>query len=210
MKSVHLVLIVAVALGVSGAKAKADTVDPSVGGVAVEAVVPPSSHVVATEGGKSEKERICVSVTYSAFFPGDGETRENFGTMWWSIGIGRFHPERPDAWTFDWDATMLRKKGASKALLIPVTAGVQRGLDTQRDVQPYVAVRLGPYYGEVGDNTKGPDDATIGFNANASAGIIVQRKYVLEARYDWFTPIAGNDFNGITLTAGVKVFDFSL
>ncbi len=207
MKTVHLVLIVAAVLGVTGLKA--DTVNPSAGGAAADAVVVPSSPVATTEGGKT-KERIHISVDYSAFFPTDSEARKNFGKLWSSVGIGRFYPERPNKWAFDWDARLLRKKRTSEALLIPLSAGVQRGLGAPRGLQPYVAARVGPYYGVIEDNTKGPDDTKIGFNANVSAGVIVKRRYVLEARYDWFSRIAGNNLSGFALTAGVKICDFSL
>jgi hypothetical protein len=166
--------------------------------------------IALAKGGKSKKNRIHVQVSYAAFIPSEGETRRNFGKVWGSIGVGRFVPERPNNWAFDWDITVLEEEGVSEALLIPLTAGVHRGLGTNPDRQPYVAVRVGPYYGEVDDNTKGPDDTKIGFNANMSAGVIVKRKYFLEARYDWFSSIAGNSFNGFTFTGGVKVFDFSL
>lgn len=91
-----------------------------------------------------------------------------------------------------------------------MTAGVQRGFGTDPEQQSYVAVRVGPYYGAVDDNMKGPDDSTIGFNANVSAGIILNQRYFLEARQDWFSGLAGNDFDGLTLAAGVKIFDFGL
>jgi len=167
--------------------------------------------VAIAEGGKGKKDRIHVQVSYSVFLPRADETKRNFGNLWASFGVGRFREQRQnEEWAFDWDVTVLSETGVSEALLIPMTAGVERRLGINRDRQPYVAVRVGPYYGEVDDNTMGPDDSKIGFNANVSAGVIVKRKYFLEARYDWFGSVAGNNFNGFTFTGGVKVFDFSL
>ncbi len=104
---------------------------------------------------------------------------------------------------------MLSKHGASDALLIPMTVGVLRGLSRNPDRQPYAAVRVGPYYGKVDDNLEGPDESKIGGCAEVALGLVIDRKYVLEARYNWFTKLAGNNFNGLTLTAGVKVAEFS-
>jgi hypothetical protein len=210
MNSVRLILVVAVALGVVGVGAKADTVGPGVGSPAVTAVVQPGGQVGPTESGKRERKRIRVSLEYSPFLPGDADARSDFGPIWGSIGIGLFRPERPTEWAFDWDLTVLSKSGASEALLIPVTVGVQRGLGKNPDLQPYVALRAGPYYGSVEDNLKGPDDTKIGANANLSAGLVVKQRYLVEARYDWFSSLAGNNLSGFTLTVGVKVFEFSL
>ncbi len=235
MRSVCFPMLIAVVLGVMGAGANADTVDSSAGGLGgnsvvqpagtganadtvdasvgdpvIVAAVPPDGQEGAPESDKREKQRIHISVNYYAFLPTDSETRSNFGKVWNSFGIGRFRPERPNKWVFDWDATFWAKDGASDALLIPVTVGVQRGLSRDPDQQSYLAVRVGPYYGKVDDNLMGPDDSKIGGCANVALGLVINRKYVLEARYDWFTKLAGNDLNGLTLTAGVEVFEFSL
>lgn len=216
MRSVCFALVVAVALGVVGVGAKADTVDPAPGSPAVDAVEPggqvdtPDSQVEATESRKPEEKRIRVSVEYSPFLPGDADARSSFGTVWGSFGIGLFRPQRPEKWAFDWDLTVLSQSGASDVLLIPLTVGAQRGLGKDPDLQPYVALRAGPYYGSVEDNLKGPDDTKIGANANVSLGVVVDQRYLLEARYDWFSELAGNNLSGFTLTFGVKVFEFSL
>ncbi len=203
MRLVCFALMVAVALGVVGVIAKADTADSSAGGPAVDAAALPASQVGATESGRSEKKRIYVSVDYSAFFPAGSEARRNFGEGWGSIGIGRFRPERPSKWAFDWDVTVLQRDGASDALLIPMTVGAERGLSRNPNRQSYLAARVGPYYGKVDDNLKGPDDTTIGVNANLSTGMVVDQKYVLEARYDWFTKIAARSL--LAVASGVAI-----
>jgi len=209
MRSVCFALVVAVALGVVGVGASADTGDPAPGSPAVDAVEP-GGQVEATESGEPEERKIRISVEYSPFLPGDADARSDFGTIWGSFGIGLFRPERPEKWVFDWDLTVLSQSGESEVLLIPLTVGAQRGLGKDPDVQPYVALRAGPYYGSIEDNLKGPDDTQIGANANLSAGVVLKRRYLLEARYDWFSTLAGNNLSGFTVTLGVKIFEFSL
>jgi hypothetical protein len=209
MRSVCFALVVVSALGIVGAGAKADTVGPAPGSPAVDAVEP-GGQVDTAENGKPEGKRIHVSVEYSPFLPGDADARSNFGTVWGSFGIGLFRPERPEEWAFDWDLTVLSQSDASDVLLIPLTVGAQRGFGKDPDLQPYVALRAGPYYGSVEDSPKGPGDTKIGASANVSAGLVVKQRYLLEARYDWFSRLAGNDLSGFTLTLGVKVFEFSL
>ena len=153
MRSVCLALVVAVVLGVVGVAAKADTVDPAPGSAAVDEVQP-GGQVDATQSGK-HKRKICVAVEYSPFLPGDADARSEFGTAWGRFGIGFFRPDRPQRWAFDWDVSVLSESNASEALLIPVTVGVQRGLSKNPDLQPYVALRVGPYYGSVEDNLNG-------------------------------------------------------
>ena len=216
MRSVCFALVVAVALGVVGVGAEADAADTAPGSPAVDAVEPgglvdaPGSQVEATESGKPEDRKIRVSVEYSPFLPGDADARSDFGTIWGSFGFGLFRPERPQKWVLDWDLTVLSQSGESDVLLIPLTVGAQRGLGEDPDLQPYVALRAGPYYGSVEDNLKGPDDTKIGASANLSAGVVLKRRYLLEARYDWFSTLAGNNLSGFTLTLGVRIFEFSL
>jgi hypothetical protein len=226
-----------VALCAAGIAASADTVDPSAGssavaavaqpagqvdaaastdatqasadGPAADAAAPPDVQVGAAESGQRKKKTIHVAVSYSAFMPTDGETRSNFGKVWNGLGLGFFRPERPRKLVFDWSFSVLSKNGASDALLIPVTAGVLRGFSPDPDRQPYVALRVGPYYGTVDDNREGPDDSKIGACANIAFGLVIDRRYLLEARYDWFTTLAGNNFNGLTLTVAAKVFQYS-
>jgi len=237
MRLVGFVLMVAMALGAMGVGASAATLDssassPAVDGVAlpvqmstganadtvapttsaptVAVAVPPGDQVNSKESDKREKKKIRVSLNYYGFFPRDSETRDNFGQVWGSIGIGLFRPERPNKWAFAWDATFLTKNGTSKALLIPVTVGAERGLGKDPDWQPYFAVRVGPFYGKVDNSVKGPDASKIGLTANFALGSVIHQKYLLEARYDWFPSIAGNDLDGFTVTLGVKVLQFSL
>jgi hypothetical protein len=196
--------------GQADTAANADAADPSVDGPAADAAVPSDGQAGATESGHREKKKTHVAAAYSAFLPTDGETRSNFGNVWHSFGFGFFRPEQPKKPVFSWGFTVLSKDGASDALLIPVTVGVQHGLSQDPDRQAYVAVRVGPYYGKVDDNLEGPDESKIGGCAHIALGLVIDRKYLLEARYSWFTKLAGNNFNGLTLTAGVKIAQFSL
>jgi hypothetical protein len=236
MRSVGFALIGVVALCVAGIGANADTVDPSAGTLAIaatvqaagqadtapdadatkasaddpaaEAAVPPEGQAGATEGAEQEKKSY-LAVAYLAFMPTDGKTRTNFGKVWGGFGIGLFSPEYPHKQAFSWSISVLPKNGKSDALLIPLTVGVQRGFGQDPDLQSYAAVRVGPYYGKVEDNLQGPDDSKIGGCANVALGLIIDRRFLVEARYDWFTKLAGNNFNGLTLTAAVRVLSFS-
>jgi hypothetical protein len=209
MRSLCLALVVAVALGVAGVGVQADTAEPAPGSPTADAVQP-GGQGGTTRSDERGKKKIRIAVEYSPFLPGDADAKSHFGGVWGRFGIGLFRPERPERWAFDWDLSVLSKSGASEALLIPVTVGAQRGFSTNPDLQPYVALRVGPYYGSVENNLKGPDDTKIGANANVSAGLVVKQRYLVEARYDWFSRLAGNDFSGFTLTLGIKVFEFWL
>lgn len=236
MRSARLALIVVVALCAVGAMANADAVDPSAGSPAAavvqatgqvdtaasadatetsadapaaDAAVPSDGRMVITESDQRKKETIHVGVGYFAFMPTNGDTRRNFGKVWSGVGIGVFRPEAPSRLGFSWSLSVLAKNGKSDGLLVPMTVGVQRGFGQNPDRKPYVAARIGPYYGKVDDNLKGADDSKIGGCANVAVGVIINRQFALEARYDWFTRLAGNNFNGLTLTAAVKIFQYS-
>jgi hypothetical protein len=237
MRSVGSALIVIVALCVAGVAASADTVDSSTGSStaavvaqaagqvdtaatagateagadapAADAADPSDGQVVATESDQPKKETIHIGVAYFAFMPTNGDTKRNFGRVWNGFGVGVFRPEAPSKLGFSWSLSVLSKNGESDALLVPMTVGVQRGFGGNPDRQSYAALRVGPYYGKVDDNLEGPDESKIGGCANVALGLIINRQFVLEARYDWFTRLAGNNFNGLTLTVGVKVAQYS-
>lgn len=192
-------------------RANAGTGDANPGAPVADQAVPSVPQAATGQSRTRQKMKLQVAVQYSPFFPSDHDTRDNFGSRWDGFGLALFRPECSMKWVFDWSASVLTKNGRSDALLIPATVGVKRALRCSNpELRPYVALRAGPYYGKVDDNLMGSDDTTIGANANVSVGVYIQQRYIVEARYDWFTRLAGNNFNGFTVTVGARVFGFSL
>lgn len=165
---------------------------------------------LAYSPASAEKTKISLGITYGVFVPSSGSTRSIFGHSWFGLSGGLVDREKPNRWTMVWDFNIRSHERAGEVSLYPLTIGVQRGLGRAGFAQPYVALRAGPYYGEVKADVIGVRESALGLNANVALGVIFQERFYLEARYDYFSRFARSNFDGLTLTAGVRLFDFGL
>ena len=163
------------------------------------------AHSQAQEGAK-----LYLAVTYGSFFPSDNVTSQRFGSTWPMFGITYISPTKPHKWVPLGDVVWYNHSTGGSATLIPVTFGTGRAFGSGTLLQPYVAFRVGPYYGNVRAGSYGVDGAGVGFDANAAAGLIYQRRFYIEARYDYFTPIANTNFSGWSILGGIRVLDIDL
>ncbi len=168
----------------------------------------------AQGAGEQDRERrtIPVGVDFGVFFPTDRNTQLAFGSTWLRFGLSPLSFQEDSRWKFTFDIGFLhRSEGPNRATLIPVTFGLTRGFtDGESDTIPYVAVRVGPYFGDVRVPSVAVDDEKIGFNANAAVGVSFNKQFYIEARYDVFSDFSGLDFNGFFLNAGFKLFHIRL
>jgi hypothetical protein len=153
-----------------------------------------------------ETKKLSIAVSYSVFRPSSGATRDTFGSTWSGIGIAPFTRQRSERWRPTFDVTLYSHDDVGRATLVPVTFGVQKAFGSSGTAIPYASVRVGPYYGRVRD-ALGERTTHIGFDANAAVGVTFKERFFLEARYDYFSRIAGTRFDGVSLTVGVRVFD---
>ncbi|MER3413673.1 MAG: hypothetical protein C4341_05445 [Armatimonadota bacterium] len=165
-----------------------------------------------TNAQERERRTILVGVDFGAFFPTDGDTQDAFGSTWLRFGLSPLSFQDDNRWKFTFDIAFLhRSVGPNRATLIPATFGVTRGfVDGESATIPYVAARVGPYFGDVRIPSIAVDDQKIGFNANAAVGVSFNRQFYIEARYDVFSDFSGLDFNGFFFTAGFKLFQMRL
>jgi hypothetical protein len=165
---------------------------------------------LATASPCLAREKISIYVGYSYYFPTASSTQDAFGHAWPQLTAGRFERRKPERWGPTYDLASFRRDDSYRADLFPLTAGIQRAIGSHdsRDVQPYVALRAGPYYGRVKAEAAGVSETRIGLNANASLGVVIQERYFVEGRYDHFGHLAGYNLDGFSLCAGVRVLDF--
>jgi hypothetical protein len=155
------------------------------------------------------REKIPIYVGGSLFFPTASSTRDAFGGTWPQLSVGWLDTEKPNKWEATFDLSSFKCDDEYEARLIPLTVGVQRGIgsDSTKALQPYVALRAGPYYGRVEAEALGIGETRIGINANAAVGVVIHERYFVEGRYDYFGRVAGFDVGGFSISAGVRVFD---
>ncbi len=158
-------------------------------------------------GAVADGQNASIALSGGAFFPGSAATRDTFGDSWSRISLSLFQPTKSEKWMFNPEVGSYRLSGSTSAQLWPVTAGFVRGLNKSNKVQPYVTLRAGPYFGSLSDNATGLSASNVGLNSNAALGVVFARRFYLEGRYDYFSPMAGFNFSGFSVSGGVRIFD---
>lgn len=157
------------------------------------------------------QNKISVGLDFGVFFPSDETTRTVFRDAWWRIGLTPLSFQKPDKWSFAFDLGILRQsRNGNSVTLVPVTFGVTRSFGADPSSRPYVALRAGPYWGDVNSPTLGVDTSKFGFDANVAVGVTFNQQFYIEGRYDYFSPFEGIKFSGFQVSFGVKLFDIKL
>lgn len=156
------------------------------------------------------------------YFPTNGEMRDIFGDVLLRVGVRPFEQRISDKWKFIVDVNALSaRKNGSKLFLMPVTFGFTRsfGSPESRTI-PFVQVAAGPAYydysinreveitaeGGKGSETERFSKKRFGANANIEAGVLIDKRFALVARADFYTKADDFDFNGISLTFSYAAF----
>ena len=211
-------LILLIALTLSGAAFCADPpADPN----AQPAVVTPAEPtpppppapepVVVTE--KAEKQVTGTNLMVGIYNPVTSETRHLFGDNWLRLGLKTLPVNHLPQWrpTFDINYYAMSKRFLgppdlrNKATLIPLTAGLTRGFGNQEKRWLYVSFGTGPYYADVSAPTIGVSKKGFGWNANAIAGIHLSNRWTIEARYEYFTKFANQQFDAFVISLAYKI-----
>ncbi|MCE5322711.1 hypothetical protein LLG46_05260 [bacterium] len=167
--------------------------------------------LVAVGPALAEKSEITFAIGGGIFKPTDSATKDKFDDTWTRISFTTFEPNKTNKWRFISEGGKYNLDGGtSDVSLYPISFGYERGFGEDNNVRPYVVLRAGPYYGQLKDDTLGIDDKHIGLNTNMSLGLVFSRRYYLEARYDYFSKLAGYDFSGFSIYAGMKLFTVKL
>ncbi|MEN6355639.1 MAG: hypothetical protein ABFD83_00995 [Armatimonadota bacterium] len=167
--------------------------------------------LIAVGPALAEKSEITFAIGGGVFKPTDSATKAKFDDTWTRVSITSFEPNKPDKWRFISEGGSYKLDGGtSDVSLIPLSLGFERGFGESNNVRPYIVLRAGPYYGKLQDATQGIDEKHIGLNTNMSLGLVFSRRYYLEARYDNFSKMAGYDFSGFSIYAGMKLFTVKL
>jgi hypothetical protein len=158
----------------------------------------------------AEKSEISFALGYGAFMPTSSATKDAFDSTWTRISFTTFEPKKPASWRFITEGGSYKLDGSADVSLYPLTLGFERGFGESHSTRPYVVLRAGPYYGRVQNAAAGIDEKHIGLNTNVSLGLVFSQRYYVEARYDYFSELAGYDFNGFSIYAGMKLFSVKL
>jgi len=155
----------------------------------------------------AEEKQTSLALTYGVFMPSNSDTKDVFGDSWQRFGLEVIRPEITTEWLRLIDISVLSRNDVGDVVLVPLNVGFEKKLAGGEDAQLYTILRAGPYYGKV-EAPPDIDDSTLGLNANATLGVMFNKRFYIEARYDYFSRFAGFNFDGFTLSAGVRIYDF--
>lgn len=156
---------------------------------------------------KDQRPRSSIALMGGVFFPVDSETRDRFSKTWVRADLVPFQREKRTSTHFTIESGAYRFNGPTSVRLYEVSAGLEKGLPQRGSVQPYLALRAGPYWGRMTESETGIRERNTGLNLNASCGFIFNRNLYTELRFDYFSKFAGVDFSGVSLTLGFRLFD---
>lgn len=207
-----LISIVILAAGVAYAADQTPTPEPQPN----TSVEQPTNQPAETPAQPAaEKETIKAKMHFGpaigVLLPTSGKVQDTFGSSWTRYGLRPFITEVPERWRFMIDLSYYAMDdGTDQAKLVPITAGFIRGLSQHKDMLTYVAVNMGPFYGNVDAPSVGVSKKGWGVNTNATFGMVFNQRWSLEARYEYMTKFAGFDFSAFSISIGLRMFDISL
>ncbi|HET6645094.1 MAG TPA: outer membrane beta-barrel protein [Fimbriimonadales bacterium] len=159
----------------------------------------------------SAQLNVPVGIDVGIFMPSKELIRDVFGDSWFRIGLSPLSFQTPGNWRFTFDLGYLhRSEGGDDVTLVPLTFGMTKSFGSDPKMLPYVAARIGPYWGDVDSITFGVHESKVGFNANVAVGVSFDRRFYLEARYDHYSEMNDLDFSGFSIAAGIRLFDIKI
>lgn len=167
-------------------------------------------HAVLWQPVDDKGRVISVALVAGAFAPVSSQTRDDFDDVWARVSVKSFARVKETSPHFTFEVGSYKFRGGTTASLIPVAVGMEKGFEPGPIAQSYFVVRGGPYFGKLENSTTGAKDRNIGINLNAAYGVIFAQTFYIEFRYDYFSKLAGVDFSGASLSAGVRLFDIKL
>lgn len=153
-------------------------------------------------------------VSYGAYFPKSGEIRDLFGDSMPRYGISPVSKRFDKQWDVNTDINILTASGDdAHLLLIPFTVGASMAFGGT-GLRTYVAANAGPaYYDYKLQRDVASTDVIqtfrkkkIGWNTNFEAGILINKRFSVVARYDLFSKSEGFDFSGFSINANYAFF----
>ncbi|MDR3691655.1 MAG: hypothetical protein P4L46_19910 [Fimbriimonas sp.] len=146
------------------------------------------------------------------FMPSSSEIRKDLGSGAFQIGFGATGVSRPSEGSITPSLSLIVAKGNSNSLyIVPYTFGYEYhfGVDNSSEFLPYIRPFAGvAYYDYSITDTAGSHFGVkrLGGTAGLEAGFQIGSKIRVSAKYNFFTPSSGFDFDGLSLSATYALF----
>lgn len=134
------------------------------------------------------------------YYPSSRLVREAFGDTWsrFSFSPGGVRLGRGLSTDFDVEA-LNRESFGNRVTLFSPTYGLSYSFNDNPDAVPFVAARVGPTFADY--RIAGVSRRPVLWNTNIEAGIVLNERLRLFARYDLYTKRDGVDFSGFSINA---------
>jgi hypothetical protein len=189
--------LIASFFGISTLAASAEVVRPSES--------PWNIEVRAFQKDEKKKEKPLWGINLGAYFPVDSDISDLFGNALPRFGFSPVDRKFDKKFDIVTDVNILfANSDEARLFVLPVTVGVVFGTGDQKS-KGFVAVNAGPaYYDYVLFRFNGTgfdrfDARKIGWNANVEVGLLLNNRFSITGRYDWFNKSDDFDFSGFSL-----------
>lgn len=169
---------------------------------------------------QDERAKRWWGVDVGVFHPTSSEIRDAFDENMFRIGFRPFEGRISDKWKFIVDVTVISaNQHGNKLFALPISGGFTRSFgDAEGNTVPFVQVGVGPAYYDYsitrpgGEITKAGvsgdkrfSTKRVGANANVELGVVLNKRFAIVGRYDYFTKADDFDFSGASLTLSYAV-----
>lgn len=170
---------------------------------------------------QDERAKRWWGVDVGVFHPTSSEIRDAFDENMFRIGFRPFTSHISDKWKFIVDVTVISANlHGNKLFALPITGGFTRSFaDEEENTVPFVQVGVGPAYYDYSITRPGAEDVRptgtagdrrfstkrVGGNANIELGVVLNKRFAIVGRYDYFTKTDDFDFSGASLTISYAV-----
>ncbi len=152
-----------------------------------------------------KKEKPLWGINLGAYFPVDGDISDLFGSALPRFGFSPVDRKFEKKFDIVTDVNILfANSDDARLFILPVTVGAVIGIGGEK-TKGFVAINAGPaYYDYVLFRFNGIgfdrfDARKIGWNVNLEVGVLLNNRFSITGRYDWFNKSDDFDFSGYSV-----------
>jgi hypothetical protein len=169
---------------------------------------PPSQATAELTSSKEQprKQPHLFGLGIGSYTPINSDVRDVFGGTKLRVGLRPILRETPRRMRFMYDVSYYSLwKDDDQAVLVPLTVGVLQGFGQETKLQTYVAVNAGAFYGRVEAPSVAVSESGWGFTANVNVGLIYNKRFTIEGRYEIMDRFAGFKFDSFSVLVAYKI-----
>lgn len=158
---------------------------------------------------QNRKPPLVLGLGVGSYTPLNSDVEDTFGGTKVRVGLRPILSEAPERMRFMYDVSFYSlKEDDNQAVLIPITVGLMKGFGQGKKTRSYAAINAGMFYADVLAPSLLIDKSGWGFTANATVGMVYNKRLQLELRYEIMDEFAGFKFDSFSAMVGYKVLSW--